>query len=158
MSGFVSSPPSPVSPDGDTIEGGGFWPDVDVNLFRDTMRIGGQAIAQARVHEALIGAIIAVDIELARWQADQVAAGFAKLDDVPAPRIGGRSVKASLWQRAVFSHATADLLETHRDVTATGEGQKRADENALTPDDHRRNAIHAIRDLLAVTRTGVELI
>lgn len=158
MSGFISSPPPPASPDGATVEAGPFWPSVDVNHFRDAMRIGGQEIPEPRVREALIGAIITADDNLGAWRAEQEAAGHATLLDVPVPEIANISKYVLLWRRAVFAFACADLIETHRDVTATRDGGARAENERLAPDDHRRNGIHAIRDMRGERRTAVELI
>ncbi|AUW59448.1 hypothetical protein C1T17_16490 [Sphingobium sp. SCG-1] len=158
MTGFVSSPPPPASPAGAEIACGPFWPDIDINVFRDSMRVGGQAIVDARIRQALLGAVITVDGELATWRTFQDVLGYASLADVPSPAIGGTKRNLHLWQRAVFAYAAADLIETHRDVTAAADGKARAETQAETPDDHRRNAIHAIRDIRGVNRTAVELI
>lgn len=165
MSGFIASPPAPASPNGSTVTAGKFWPAIDVNRFRDAMRIGNQDIPHPRVVEALLGAAIIVDDNLASWRATQEAAGHASLAAVPAETISYGSAGDQtesrliiLWRRAVHAFAAADLVETHRDVTATSTGLKRDHPQATTPDDHRRNAIHAIRAILGVRRTAVELI
>lgn len=168
MSGFIASPPAPASPPGSTVAAGDFWPEIDVNLFRDAMRIGNQAIPHARVSEALIGGIVVAADNLAEWRAEQEAAGHASLAAVPAQTIahgtgtGNGSVAESrlviLFRRAVHAFAAADLIETHRDLTASPVGEAQAWRQAVTPDDHRRNAIHAIRAILDRPRTAVELI
>lgn len=158
MSGFVSSPPPSASPTDATIACGPFWPDIDVNLFRDSMRVGGQAIPHPRIREALLGAVMAVDGELTTWRTLQDVLGYPTLEDVPSPTFGTVKRNLHLWQRAVFAYAAADLIETHRDVTATADGKARAETQVETPDDHRRNAIHAIRDIRGLNRTAVELI
>lgn len=158
MTGFIASPPAPASPDGSIIEAGPFWPDIDVNLFRDAMRIGGQAIPEARVREALIGGIITADDNLTSWRAAHEAEGREALSDVASPTFDGQSRLLLLWRRAVHAFATADLIETHRDVSATKDGATRADLDGCTPGDHRRNGIHAIRDMKGDRRTAVELI
>lgn len=157
-SGFISSPAPSPTPPGASLACGPFWPDVDLNAFRDSCRIGGTLIPDARVRSALLGAVLAVDDELQLWRAAQEDAGFATLAAVPAPRLGGESRLALLWLRAVHSLATADLVETHRDVTAAGAAQTIGPEMDQRADDHRRNAIHAIRDIRGTTRTTVELI
>lgn len=158
MSGFVSTPALAITPPGVKVECGPFWPDIDINHFRDSQRIGGTLITDVRVSSALLGAVIAVDTDLAAWRAAQEEAGHAQLADVPGPQIGTEKRAVLLWRRAVYSHATADLVETHGDVSATGKGQSEAGALDLTADDHRRNATHAIRDILGKTRTAVELI
>lgn len=158
MSGFVSSPAPAATPPGETLACGPFWPDIDINHFRDAQRIGGTLIPTRRVSDALLGAVMAVESDLGAWRAAQEAGGFARLVDVPSAQIGAERRLVLLWRRAVYAHATADLVETHRDVTATGTGQAPLAEFDLRADDHRRNATHAIRTILGTTRTAVELI
>lgn len=158
MSGFISSPAPAATPPGTEVDFGPFWPKVDVNHFRDSQRIGGTAIPDTRLIDALTGAALAVDHDLSAWRAAQEAAGAAELNDVAQPQIGADKRLVLLWRRAVYSFATADLAETHRDVTATGTGQARAPEQDNRADDHRRNGLHAIREILGVNRTAVELI
>ncbi len=150
--GLVASPPDPDSPLGETVAFLPFWPSVDVNAFRNTMRIGGNNIPDDRLKFALEGALVSVDNDLADWKATQINAGHATLDDVADARA------SACWLRAVRALATADLMETHRDVTATREGEARAEELVPTAADLRRVAVHAIRDILGVGRTTIELI
>lgn len=157
-SGFISSPAPAATPPGTRLECGPFWPDLDVNEFRDACRIGGTLIPDPRVRAALLGAVLAADAELQDWRAAQEGAGFATLAAVPAPALGGESRLALLWRRAVQALASADLVETHRDVTAAGAAQTIGPEMDLRADVHRRNATHAIRDIRGATRTTVELI
>ena len=158
MSGFVSTPAPAVTPPGTMLACGPFWPDIDLNHFRDSQRIGGTLITDTRVSSALLGAVISVDTDLETWRAVQEEAGHAQLAAVPGPQIGEEKRLVLLWRRAVYAHATADLVETHGDISATGKGQSEAGALDLTADDHRRNATHAIRDILGKTRTAVELI
>ena len=158
ISGFVSSPAPAATPPGTDLDFGPFWPSIDVNHFRDTQRIGGTAIPDARLTAALIGAVIAVEHDLSAWRADREAEGKAKLEDVAQDTYGTEGRLVLLWRRAVYAFATADLAETHRDVTATNTGQARAPELDNRADDHRRNGIHAVREILGVNRTAVELI
>lgn len=158
MSGFISSPAAEITPEGKRLACGPFWPDIDINHFRDTQRIGGTSIAEPRVEMALQDAVLTADGDLASWRAGQEAKGYAALNDVPSAMVGGGSRLALLWRQAVYALATADLIETHRDVTATGNGQSRGDALDDRADDHRRKAIHAIRAIKGVKRTAVELI
>lgn len=158
MSGFVSSPALPVTPPGGKLECGPFWPDIDINHFRDSQRIGGTLIPDHRVKDALIGAVMSAEGDLGAWRQAQEEAGHSGLDLVPSPKIGGETQLALLWRRAVYAFATADLVETHRDVTATGSAASAMGELDQRADDHRRNAIHAIRAILGKGRTTVELI
>lgn len=158
MSGFISSPAADVTPAGQLLACGPFWPDVDINHFRDTQRIGGTLIAGPRVQMALQNAVLTADGDLGLWRSAKEGEGYHALADVPSAQLGDDSRLALLWRQAVYGLATAELIETHRDVTATGNGQSRGDAMDDRADDHRRSAIHAIRAIKGVKRTAVELI
>jgi len=158
LSGFISSPALAATPPGSKLECGPFWPDIDINHFRDSQRIGGTLIPDNRVKDALLGAVIAAEADLGAWRAAREEGGHTSLADVPSAQIGGTSRIVLLWRRAVYALATADLVETHRDVTASGTAQTALGELDQRADDHRRNAIHAIRDIQGKARTAVELI
>ncbi len=158
MSGFVSMPAPVVTAPGIKVECGPFWPDVDVNHFRDSQRIGGTLLPDGRIISAITEAVIKVDDDLTDWRAAQEAAGHASLSAVPSPEIGAATRLMQLWRRAVYGHATADLVETHRDITATGAGQSAGNELDQRAEDHRRNAIHAIRAIKGAGRSTVELV
>lgn len=156
MSGFVASPEQ--LDDGLPLEYGPFWPNIHVDHFCETQRIGGTLIPKARLEEALSGAVITVDRDLEKWRAAREAEGNAALVDCPSPTIGGETRLVRIWRRAVYSYATADLVETHRDVTATGQGAAATSTFDARAEDHRRNALHAIRDILGAGRSTIELI
>lgn len=158
MSGFVSSPAADISPEGQTLACGPFWPDVDINHFRDTQRIGGTLIAGPRVTMALQNAVLTADGDLAVWRSKREGEGHETLADVPSAQLGDESRLELLWRQAVYGLATAELIETHRDVTATGNGQSRGDALDDRAEDHRRMVLHAIRAIKGVKRTAVELI
>jgi hypothetical protein len=158
MSGFIASPPDPPSLPGAHIDGGEFWPGIDLNHFRDAMRIGNSTIPDARLTEALSAAVLAVDHELADWRDTQIEDGYDTLAEVPQSTIGGGLRLLNLHRRAVYGLAAADLIETHRDVTATATGDARAGDIRTTADDHRRNATHALRELRGERRTFVDLV
>lgn len=161
--GFVSSPtpapdPAPSPPSsGPRVEHDGFYPGVDLTHMRETMRIG-EVVTQARLTEVAKVGMVATGRELRRWRAVQVAAGAATLDAIEAEQIDFENVLIVSYRRAVYSYAAAELAETHRDITATGDGADRGEQKALTADEHRRNATYAIRDILDVERVDSELI
>lgn len=156
MSGFISSPAPDISAPGKMLACGPFWPDVDLNHFRDAERIGGTLIPDARVEQALLQAVLTVEGDLAKWRAVQEELGFTSLDTVPSASIGGQHRYGLLWRQAVYALATAELIETHRDVSATGQGRSDGLDNRA--DDHRRVSLHAIRAIKGVGRTAVGLV
>ena len=84
MSGFVSSPAPAITPPGTVLECGPFWPDIDINHFRDSQRIGGTMIPDNRVTDALLGAIVDVETDLGVWRAALEEAGQALFAAVAA--------------------------------------------------------------------------
>ncbi len=56
------------------------------------------------------------------------------------------------------AYAKAELVETYRDVDLTGAGQRKVEDAEPSIGELRRDAIHAIRDILGTTRTDIELI
>ncbi len=160
MSGFVCTP-SVIPPETTgvepTITNDGWFPDVVPAEFRAQMRIR-ESVTPTRLREAVLGAMIDVGNNLRNWRAAREAAGAATLAAVPSPQLGGESRLVILYRRAIGATAKADLVERYRDTDLTGAGQRQVGELDQSIDELRRDAIHAVRDMLGVTRTYVELI
>lgn len=163
MSGFVSVPAPSIACPRSTdctllVAADGFFPDIDLHDLRDAMRIG-TAVTEARLREAVIAAMTTAMRELAEWRTAQVLDGYDRADAIPGmPDIDGGNWYGHRWRRTIFNYACAELAETHRDVSATGDGSDRAEARALSADDYRRDGLHAVRDILAVPRIHAELI
>lgn len=157
MSSFVAQPPVTIPAPADLVAGDGFWPDMSITAFKDAMRMG-KDITIPRARDALRAGMIHVRRELATWQVIQISNGCTSLANVPGGQVDGETIAALLYRRAVFCIAAADLVETHHTISATGDGRDRAEEQASAADDLRRDATHAIRDILGVTRTTVDLV
>lgn len=153
---FIATEPD-STPEPEVIENDGFFPDVDLDHLRASMRLDGTVTA-VRLRDAVIAAIAGINAELETWKAGKVAAGATTLADVPAPSIGGESVQVMRYRGAVYRTAKADLIERYRDFDATKSGVDHADLVDDSAGDHRRAARWFIRDLLGVARTTVELI
>lgn len=149
--------PSPSAP-GAKVAAGPFWPDVDLNDLRTSMRIGGSTIPDARLIQAIQAAIITVAQDLWTWRSARELEGHANLLACPAEEIGGESVLVINYRRAVYSYAAADLVETHGDITATAASVDKSEANGCTADDHRRNGVHAVRDIKGKRRSVARLI
>jgi len=155
---FVALPTSPTSPTGSVVAGDGWYPDIDVNAMRDTLRITDQ-ITHARLVGAIEGGLLTVEGELAYWRATKEADSFEALEEVDEGRtVAGEHRLTLLYIRAVRFHAAAELAELHRDLSATTEGQARAEPQMLTAEDYRKLATQAVRDILGTPRVAVELI
>jgi hypothetical protein len=82
----------------------------------------------------------------------------SRIADVPADVIDGESVLVLAYQRAIGGFARAELIEGYRDTDLTGRGDRKVEDLEPSVDELRRDALHAIRDILGVGRTTVELI
>ena len=160
---FVSLPSAPEAPATPPVifDGGGFYPDLNLDALRAAVRID-QTVTPFRLAEAAAAALLDVHRELATWRRAQELAGYSRLVDVPNPRghnlIGNEPWSAVLFLRAVASQTAADLGERTRDAGTTLAGHDRADELEDTTDLHRRNYRWAINDLIGRPRTTIELI
>lgn len=156
MSGFVFTGPA-ESATPEHIEHDGWLPGVDPAQVKSDQRVPA-SVADERLREAIIAAMITIGNQLARWQLGKLLNGHATLAQVPSPTIAGESRLVLLYRRAIGCEAKAELIERNRDVDITGAGDRRAD--ALDPSvgELRRDAIHAVRDMLGRGRTDVELI
>lgn len=156
MNGFVVTSPTPDVVE-EIISNEVFWPDIDPGHCRAVIRLD-QTITAARLRAAIISAMISANQDLQTWQTAQAEAGYAALVDVPAPVIDGQNIKVSLYTRAVYCFAKAELMERYRDYDTGARGDHRADEMTDSVDDYKRQAIVALRDLTNTARTTVELI
>ena len=160
MSDFIATvlpdpaQPAPALP---PIENDGWFPDIDLAMWREQMRIR-DSVTPARMREAMIAAILTVGRDLAGWAAERRAEGAASLSKVPAPMIDGTSSFVLLYRRAVFTAAKAEVVERYRDIDLTGSGQRKADDLDPSVTELRRDSLHAIRDIRGVTRTTIDLI
>lgn len=149
--------PAPSGPTAGKISNDGFFPDIVLADVRATVRLDG-TVTDGRLRAALIDAVISVNHELASWKADQVAAGAQSMEEVPAVKIDGASVKTAHYRTAVYRTAKAELTESYRDIDTTKSGHAEADKLEDGVEDHRRAARWAISAILGRTRTTVELI
>jgi hypothetical protein len=155
-------PPLPVAtPAPDTVIAGGWFPDVDPAAIRRAHRIRDDVTAE-RLRAALIAAIITVGNDLEVWSALQPAASLAQVVDLDLrgnPRtIDGKPRLIILYLRAVALTAKAEIVERYRDIDGTNAGDRKVDAMEPSIGELRRDALHAIRDMLGRSRTTVELI
>lgn len=154
---FIARPPAAPIEAEPALINDGFFPDIDLADIRETVRVTTN-ITSPRLRQAAIGAVLSVGIDLAGFKAQAMADGFTSLADVPADQIDGKSVQVMRYARAVALLAKAELIERHRDFDTTAAGGNQADELTPSIGDLRRDAMHAVRDILGITRTTVDLI
>ncbi len=160
VNGCASIVPDPAAPDATVIVNDGWFPDIDLAHFRRSARIRDNVTVD-RQRDAVLSAIITVGNDLAAWAEARRAASAASLEtvtDAPNGKLGGEPRLVILYRRAVYAYAKADLVERYRDVDTTGPGQRRAEELDPSIGELRRDGAWAVRDMLGVNRTCVELI
>lgn len=153
MSGFIETDKTEAF----TLTNDGFWPDIEADHLRASLRMDG-TVSDARLEMAAVNAVLAVNRELASLRAEYRAQGYERLQDVPAAQLQGLSGLVHLYRRAVYCTAVAELAERFRSYDATAAGNQRADDLTPSIDEYRRDARYAIRDLLGIGHTTVELI
>jgi len=134
-----------------------FWPPIDLDQLRATLRIDASVTAP-RLETAAVAAAISVNRELSEWRAIQQAAGHAELADVPGEKINDVSVLVHLYRRAIEAATGAEVCERYRSYDSTNSGHQNAEELTPNIDDYRRDLRWAVRDFLGINRTTVELI
>jgi len=131
-----------------------FWPAISPTDFREVMAVDGTVTA-ARLKFALVEAVVLVNASLKDFRLEAEAAGVNRLSEIVEDEPGRLD---HLYRRAVFERAKGDLMEKMLTFSATADGQKKAEQQEPAIDDHYRNSLWAIRDILGVQRTTVELI
>lgn len=118
-----------------------FWPDVDLQQLRETLRYEGTVTAQ-RLRLAVKTAISEVNAELYDWRTAQMTAGFKALADVPAESLDGESEKVTAYLAAVGALTAATIVERYRGYDASG--TKKAGETEASADEYWRDARFSI--------------
>jgi len=118
-----------------------FWPDIDLQQLRESLRYEGTVTAQ-RLRLAVKTAISEVNAELYDWRADQMAAGFKTLTDVPAEALDGVSEKITHYLAAVEAITAATIAERYRGYDASG--AKKAGDVEASADEYWRDARFSI--------------
>lgn len=153
----INTPQGPASPEGAVIAGDGFYPDIDVEEMRSKLRIN-DTVTHDQLVDAVEGAIIYVTGQLEEWRAVQDEAGHAAIADVNDIQVNGKNRLEIIYTRSVRFQAASEIWEGHRDISATADGQSRADADELSSDEYERQATIAIRQITGVTQSAVELI
>ncbi|WP_296250296.1 head completion/stabilization protein [Pseudomonas sp. UBA4194] len=154
MSGFLANG-SPTKPF--PITNDDFWPDIDGNNLRAAIRMDG-SVSDVRLEVATVNALIEVNAELEQLKASHLVSGHITLADVPAPQVQGQSKWVWQYKRAIYCTAGAELAERYRSYDSTAEGSKNADELTPSVDEFRRDARFAIRNLLGIGHSTIDLI
>ncbi|MFT8555404.1 MAG: head completion/stabilization protein [Zymomonas mobilis] len=153
----VSGSIANYKPDDRIITNDGFFPNIDTADIRSGFRIL-DSITADRLRQAVIRSMISVNQDLSSWKAAKIKDGASKLSDVSSDQIDGQSILTMQYFQAVGCYTRADLIDSYRDVDRTRHGRHEIDDLEPASGDLRRDAIHAIRDILGKTRTTAALI
>ncbi len=138
----------------------GLFPDIDMNRLRQSIRIDGTVTP-----ERLQLAARAAQQQLGRELQPLHALGLASLwqlnphqRDVVIAEKPAYSPSEELYFRAICCLTSAELTDRYRSFDSSSEGDRRANVLEETIGNLRRDARWAIRDLLGLPRSTVELI
>lgn len=148
--------PEVTPPEADDVRCDGWWPAINLTSLRDTVRLQAN-VSTATIRDSVRQAMLDIATELASWRAEQEAAGYESLAEVP-PRISidDRSDFAMRWLKAVRSVVAADIGERQVTQQLTSAGADRADVLSRDVDVHQRNIRFAVRDFLGRPRIIAE--
>lgn len=119
--------PQPKEVPTSTLANEGWWPDIDMALLRETVRLPGDVTDARLLHETK-RALRSINNELAQWKLDRIKEGCTSLQTVPLREGEDHTdVLLEYYQDAVYSHVDAKLCERYRNTDTTGAGDKRAD-------------------------------
>jgi len=163
MTGLISSPVPPPDPFAAEVVADGWFPPIALEAVRGAVRLGEGTVTSGRLVAAIEGGMLHAFRELVTWRTARVLEGASTLADVTPDQVNGENLAVMLWTRVVRYFAAAELLGTHRDVSATDTGLDRAEEKDTTANEMRRLALAAVADLRSiggepVARNRVELI
>ncbi len=147
----VSHAPSEV------LKNAAFWPDVDLEDLRTSVRLTDN-LPLARLRHLALEAMARVNDELRRWQEEKQADGYLSLDQIPCDCLAGEPVLVSRYRRAVYCTTRALIVESYRDIDTTREGEKHAEALALQADALWRDSQWALRDVQGLPRYLTEIV
>lgn len=155
MSGFAATASTTTSDD--VLVNDGWFPNLSLAAIRDVTRMDG-TVTPARLRDVTRYAVSSVNRQLHAFKAKHVEGGAANLAAVDPAEIDGQNRLVMLYERAVASLVKAELIERYRDLDVTDSGQRRAAEMDPAAGESRRNSSWAVRDILGLPHTVVELI
>lgn len=141
MSTLVIAAPRPAETAEPPVKNTFFWPDIDLQQLRESLRYEGTVTAQ-RLRMAVKTAIAEVNAELFDWRAEQMAAGFRTLGAVPAETLDDVNEKVTYYFAAVEAVTAAVIVERYRGYDAGG--TKKAGEIEASADEYWRDARFSI--------------
>lgn len=118
-----------------TVKNDGWWPDIDMALLRESARLPA-GVTDKRLVQRTRQVVLSVNNELSVWKAEQKAAGYTHVAEIPIMDSQGHQHNAANlydehplithYLSAVYAEVEARLNEQYRATDSTG----RADKNA----------------------------
>lgn len=146
----LTAPADHQTIEGQVIEADGWFPGIDTDHVRRTIRLGEGVVTNERLAEAIIAGMLSGLKEMAAWRSAHAAAGLANLAAVSDMQLAGEAITLVLWRRIVTFYAAAELVDGHTDVSATDDALDREEDKATQADRYRRKAYEAVADLRAI--------
>lgn len=146
----LTAPADHHEPDGELIEADGWFPGIQTDHVRKTIRIGEGTVTTERLAEAIRAGMLAGLKAMSIWRTARALEGIGNLADVSDAQLAGENITLVLWRRIVTFYAAAELVDGHADISATDDGLDREDEKADQADRYRRKAYEAVADLRAI--------
>ena len=141
--------------DDTTITNSGFWCDISIDEFQKQRAIPLQ-IPVEMVKAVLIAAMQGINIDLAEVEENYRKSKINSVQEISAQRIDGENYAESLYKKAVFARAKAELLPEFNTLSGREIHQNReyvAEQKSLLAE-----ATHAIRTLKGKKRGSVWLL
>lgn len=141
--------------DDTTITNSGFWCDITIDEFQKQRAIPLQ-IPVEMVKAVLIAAMKGINIDLAEVEENYRKSKINSVQEISAQRIDGENYAESLYKKAVFARAKAELLPEFNTLSGREIHQNReyvAEQKSLLAE-----ATHAIRTLKGKKRGSVWLL
>lgn len=141
--------------DDSVITNNGFWSDIYVEEFQKQRAIPLQ-IPVEMVKAALVAAMQGVDLDLADVAESYRKSAVNSVTEISSPLINGENYAETLYKKAVFARAKAELLPEFNTLSGREIHQNReyvAEQKSLLAE-----ATHAIRTLKGKKRGSVWLL
>ena len=137
------------------IQNDGFWPDLTLSEFQ-TERSMSPNIDHQLLRDAIVSAVVEINLTLERYKKQQLSAGFTTANDCGVISVGQVSSTVIIYKKAVFARAKADLLGEF--VSISSRDNKISDSERETRSALLAESTREIRKLLGYRRCGVYLI
>ena len=132
LTGQSISPRAP-EPTTATVKNDGWWPDIDMVLLRDSVRLPSGVTDKRLVHRTR-QIVLSINNELAEWKAQRKSEGYARPADIPVEDAEDTTGQDAYdehplithYLSAVYAEVDARLCEQYRQTDSTGRGEKNA--------------------------------